>query len=85
MTNLPLSKVDIAIAKPPPALPNKFPLGILQLSKVTVAVDDALIPSLSSFFPMDTPGCFISTMKQLIPLCFNALSVVANTIPKSAS
>ena len=39
-----------------PKGPSKLALGILQSSKLTVAVDDARMPSLSSFLPRITPG-----------------------------
>ena len=48
----PLSSMDIASLNPTPKGPNKLALGILQSSKLTVAVDDARMPSLSSFFPV---------------------------------
>ena len=55
-----------------------------QSSKITLLVDDALMPSLSSFLPNDSPGAPFGTMKALMPLCFLALSVVANTTKPSA-
>lgn len=51
---------------------------------MTLLVDEALMPSLSSFFPSDKPGVPLGTIKALIPLCFLALSVVANTTNPSA-
>lgn len=42
-------------------------------------MEEPLIPSLSSFFPNVRPAVGFGTIKQLIPLCFFALSVVANT------
>lgn len=45
----------IAILKPSPGLPNKFSLGILQSSKIKLHVDEAFMPSLSSFLPNESP------------------------------
>lgn len=81
MTYLPLSNVDIAIPNPAPAFPSRDVFDMRQFSKVTVAVEEALMPSLSSFLFTCTPGSFMSTMKQLIPLCLSDLFVVANTSP----
>ena len=81
---LPESKVCMAILNPIPASPNKFSFGILQSSKITLLVAEALIPSLSSFFPRLSPSVGFGTMKALIPLCFLDLSVVANTTTPDA-
>ena len=81
---LPESKVCMAILNPIPASPNKFSFGILQSSKITLLVAEALIPSLSSFFPRLSPSVGLGTMKALIPLCFLDLSVVANTTTPDA-
>ena len=51
---------------------------------MTLLVDEALMPSLSSFFPSDKPAVPFGTMNALMPLCFLALSVVANTTKPSA-
>jgi hypothetical protein len=53
---LPASSVLIAILKPAPAGPSMLALGTLQSSKIRLAVDDALMPSLSSFLPKLNPG-----------------------------
>ena len=52
---------------------------------ITLEVDEALIPNLSSFLPNDNPGASLGTMKALIPLCFLALSVVAKTTKAPAA
>ena len=92
----------IAILNPSPGAPRRFSFGIKQFSNIRLQVDDALMPSLSSFFPNenpafnqaarrktyapeDVPGMFFGTRKALIPLCFNALLVVAKTTAASAS
>lgn len=41
--------------------------GILQSSRMMLAVDEALMPSLSSFFPRESPGCGMGMRKALIP------------------
>ena len=51
---------------------------------MTLEVEDARIPSLSSFFPKDNPGASLGTMNALMPLCFLLLSVVAKTTKQSA-
>ena len=63
----PPSKVSMAILNPIPGVPSKFSLGITQSSIMTLEVDEALIPSLSSFLPRDTPGALLGTIKALIP------------------
>lgn len=44
----PPSNVVIAILKPVPFSPNKFPLGILQSSKLTVQVEEPRMPVLTN-------------------------------------
>lgn len=56
-----------------------------QFSKIREHVEEALIPSLSSFFPSVSPSVGLGTINALIPLCFFDLSVVANTTDASAS
>lgn len=58
----------MAILKPIPSSPSKLALGTLQPSMMRLAVEDALMPSLSSFFPKDMPGLSNGTIKALIPL-----------------
>jgi hypothetical protein len=43
------------------------------LSKLTSHVEDALIPSFSSFFPIVTPTASASTMKAVIPARHEAI------------
>ena len=75
---LPPSKVDKATLKPSPTSPSWFFFGILASSKINSAVDEPLIPSLSSNFPTLNPGVLSkSTIKATIPLCFLDLSVWA--------
>lgn len=57
----------MAILNPAPRGPSMFPSGTLQSSRMMLAVDDALMPSLSSFFPRESPGCGMGTRKALIP------------------
>lgn len=64
--------LTMAILKPIPRWPSKFASGIRQSSRIRFAVDDARIPSLSSFFPSDRPGWGIGTRKALIPWEFTA-------------
>lgn len=64
--------LTMAILKPIPHWPNKLTSGIRQSSRIRFAVDDALIPSLSSFFPRDRPGWGIGTRKALIPWEYTA-------------
>jgi len=45
----------MAILKPIPGCPNILSFGISQSSKIKLQVDEARIPSLSSFFPSDKP------------------------------
>ncbi|PRD35245.1 UNVERIFIED_CONTAM: hypothetical protein NCL1_12107 [Trichonephila clavipes] len=69
----------IAILNPSPVFPRRFSLGMRQSSNMRLQVDEPLIPILSSFFPLAIPSEGSGTMKQLIPLCFFDLSVVAKT------
>lgn len=55
-----------------------------QSSMMTLEVEDARIPNLSSFLPKDNPGASLGTIKALIPLCFLLLSVVAKTTKQPA-
>ena len=68
MPILPASSVPMAILKPMPSSPSKLALGTRHPSMMRLAVEDALMPSLSSFFPRDIPGLSNGTMKALIPL-----------------
>lgn len=62
-----LVTVTMAILKPIPGCPKRFSRGIWQSSKIKFAVEEARIPSLSSFFPSERPGDGISTKKALMP------------------
>lgn len=57
----------MAILNPAPRGPSMFPNGILQSSRIMLAVDDALMPSLSSFFPRESPGWGMGIRNALIP------------------
>lgn len=45
----------MAILKPKPGSPKRFSSGIEQSSNIKLLVDEARIPSLSSFFPNENP------------------------------
>lgn len=57
----------MAILKPIPGSPSRLSLGIRQSSKMRLAVDEARMPSLSSFFPSVSPGVGMGTRKALMP------------------
>lgn len=57
----------MAILNPAPRGPSMFPSGILQSSRMMLAVDEALMPNLSSLFPKESPGCGSGMRKALIP------------------
>lgn len=57
----------MAILKPIPGSPSRFSLGMRQSSKMRLAVDEARMPSLSSFLPSVSPGVGMGTRKALIP------------------
>lgn len=59
--------------------PSKFAFGILQPSMMRFAVDEARMPSLSSFFPRDMPGLSNGTMNALIPLKDSTAIKIAGT------
>mmetsp|Transcript_16049 Transcript_16049/g.53941 ORF Transcript_16049/g.53941 Transcript_16049/m.53941 type:complete len:234 (+) Transcript_16049:458-1159(+) len=81
----PPSRVVIAILKPSPGLPSMAEPGTRTLSMIRLAVEDPRMPSLSSLAPRLNPGASVGTRKALMPLCFLALSVVANTMAAEAS
>lgn len=64
----PESRVVMAILNPMPSSPRRLSFGTLQPSMMMFAVDDARIPSLSSFLPREIPGESIGTTNALIPL-----------------
>lgn len=57
----------MAILNPAPRGPSMLLSGTLQSSRIMLAVDEALMPSLSSFFPRESPGCGMGTRNALIP------------------
>lgn len=57
----------MAILKPSPGSPSRLSLGMRQSSKMRLAVDEARMPSLSSFFPSVSPGVGMGTRKALMP------------------
>lgn len=59
--------LTMAILKPIPGCPRRFALGIRQSSNIRLAVEEARIPSLSSFFPSDSPGVGMGTRNALMP------------------
>lgn len=60
-------ELTMAILNPDPREPSMYPSGNLQSSRIILAVDEALMPNLSSFFPRESPGCGMGTRKALIP------------------
>lgn len=81
----PVSRVCMAILKPSPGSPSRLSLGMRQSSKMRLAVDEARMPSLSSFFPSVRPGVGMGTRKALMPLLCKDLSVLAKTTTAEAS
>lgn len=59
--------LTMAILKPIPSCPSRLALGIRQSSKIRLAVEEARMPSLSSFFPSDSPGVGMGTRNALMP------------------
>lgn len=59
--------LTMAILKPIPCAPSRFSLGMRQSSKMRLAVEEALMPSLSSFLPSERPGHGMGTRKALMP------------------
>ena len=83
-----LSKVAMAPAKPclgsTSGEPRRFSFGTRQLSKMIVAVSEALMPSLCSRRSTVMPGVPFSTTKDLIAARPRFLSRVAHTTMASA-
>mmetsp|Transcript_76534 Transcript_76534/g.150003 ORF Transcript_76534/g.150003 Transcript_76534/m.150003 type:complete len:216 (+) Transcript_76534:639-1286(+) len=82
----PASRVFIAILNPSPLLPISASAGSTTFSKMRLAVEVPLMPSLSSLAPKLNPTVSVGTMNALMaldPFCFR--SVVANTTAQSAS
>lgn len=71
----------MAILNPAPRGPRMLPSGILQSSKMMLAVDEALMPNLSSFFPRESPGCGMGTRNALIP-CRHGRQKAGKKAPK---
>lgn len=63
----PTARLTMAILKPIPGSPSRLSLGMRQSSKMRLAVDEARMPSLSSFFPSVSPGVGMGTKKALMP------------------
>lgn len=63
----PTARLTMAILKPIPGSPSRLSLGMRQSSKMRLAVDEARMPSLSSFFPSVSPGVGMGTRKALMP------------------
>lgn len=63
----PTAGLTMAILKPIPGSPSRLSLGMRQSSKMRLAVDEARMPSLSSFFPSVSPGVGMGTRKALMP------------------
>mmetsp|Transcript_15033 Transcript_15033/g.33619 ORF Transcript_15033/g.33619 Transcript_15033/m.33619 type:complete len:253 (+) Transcript_15033:752-1510(+) len=81
----PPSRVVMPTLKPSPGLPSIMSLGRRTSSMIRLPVEEARIPSLSSFLPTENPGLSVGTMKADSPLCFIDLSVVAMTMAACAS
>ena len=73
----PPSRTCIAWLKPVPSGPRRFSFGIRQSSMTSVAVSDALRPSLFSFLPERMPRWWRSTTKAEMPWVPAVLSVTA--------
>lgn len=63
----PEPSLTMAILKPIPSCPSRLSLGIRQSSNIRLAVEEARIPSLSSFFPSDSPAVGMGTRNALMP------------------
>ncbi len=78
MDILPPGNTLIVSQNPSPTFPRTFSSERNISSKTTSAVSDALMPSLSSFFPGRRPSVPFSAMKVVIPLFPFPLSVDAS-------
>ena len=58
----------MAILYPLPTSPRTFSRGTRQPSRISSQVDEARMPSLSSFLPTWKPGKARSTRKAVMPL-----------------
>ena len=81
----PSFKVSMAILYPLPTSPRTFDLGTRQSSRINSQVEEARMPSLSSFLPTVNPGNSFSIIKAVMPLYPAAGSTVANRIKTPAS
>ena len=64
----PTDSVFMALMKPMPTSPMTQSLGTRTSSSTTSLTGTPRWPIFSSWRPQDTPGRFISTMKQVMPL-----------------
>ena len=69
-----IQRITIAILKPSPNLPSKFSFGMQQSSNIKLHVEEAFIPSLSSFFPRESPLVGFGTINALMPF-FNKINL----------
>mmetsp|Transcript_17640 Transcript_17640/g.31654 ORF Transcript_17640/g.31654 Transcript_17640/m.31654 type:complete len:217 (+) Transcript_17640:570-1220(+) len=77
--------VSIAILYPFPSSPNILSSETSTSSNTTSQVEEARIPSLSSFFPMISPGASFSTTNAVMPLYPASGFALANTRNSPAS
>ena len=85
MAMRPSFSVSIAMRYPLPISPRTFSAGTWQSSKSNSQVEDARIPSLSSFLPTLKPGESRSTKKAVMPRCPALGSALAKTRNKPDS
>ncbi len=81
----PSFSVSIAILYPSPTFPTTFSAGTSRSSNASASVEDARIPSLSSFLPFEKPFHCDSTRNAVMPLYPLLLSAFAKTRNSSAS
>ena len=81
----PSLSVSMAILYPLPTSPRTFSFGTRQSSRINSQVEDARIPSLSSFLPTVNPEKFFSMRNAVIPLYPFDASTVANKMNSPAS
>ena len=74
----------MAILKPRPSLPIRWESGTKQSSKIISEVEEARIPILSSFFPIETPLALASTINKVSPRIPPSCLVLANKAILSA-
>jgi hypothetical protein len=66
----------MAILNPSPILPSKFSFGMRQSSNIRLHVDDAFIPSLSSFLPRLKPCVGFGTKNALMPFLLKTVKAI---------